>query len=574
MRSVRKRSQLGHGQPSDASPSSSVAVDESKGKARGNVRFLFQSFVLVGSVLLLAIVYWSVVSRRAPLSLNTPLISQSPEGWTIPLERAYASLGIDSPTSAEKHVLMDTPTPNQCGVRWSRLFPTWLQENKRRAASNPRSLLFWTMSGGDEYRLYLPVLLARWRSLGMFPVTVIALDEETARTVCDLGYFSIQWDLEATSYSMVADVKFGMSALLAENGIPSWFLELDVFCRKSPLPLFPTNYDVVHLAHGDYPSYPNIGSLLVQPSPHVATFFRNLGKVLAKSKQNRTYWTENGKRKKFFDQNVYFHCLPPTGPEVGGRLDTKYYVDDNKKVELLEWCRNNQTDFQYRGLSPVDINSLNPPSVYDETSCVHPLATEPFSPLQFKVANAMFQGFDPRPMLPSDRYLRAYGGDLSTNECWLLTFFRENFATNEGGKSRFQRHVASLVALALESNRTLMLPRHFRDKTSWIVPIPVAVDVRSIEQVVPYRFVMQQEYRSLPFETKRIVAQETYSQTKEAILKSRDTPIVAVDLSCKMIPDTTKVVSDMVERLNWCLRDPTQLVFVKSIGSYGRFCGS
>ena len=53
--------------------------------------------------------------------------------------------------------------------------------------------LLWTVSGGDTYRSYLEVFLGKWKSVGMAPVVVVSLDDETAPFVCGLGYAAMKW---------------------------------------------------------------------------------------------------------------------------------------------------------------------------------------------------------------------------------------------------------------------------------------------------------------------------------------------------------------------------------------------
>ena len=497
--------------------------------------------------------------------------------------------------------------PKYCGMTFTdffgsqRIMPTL--HKKKGSKHNPTFL--WTVSGGPEYRKELPTLLSRWKTLGLHPLTVVALDDETAQEVCRLGYSAILWDPPQSTYSRVADAKFGMTATLAEHTVKGWFLELDVFCRESPVSLveqelyLSTNnnknnnqkpaVDLWHLGHGDMNFYPNIGMYYAQPTPQVAQFFRSLLKVLSYSKDHRSYITQTGNSKKFFDQDVYYHCLPSTkDSEYNERHGRKYYIEnaDGSKINVLDHCLADPPSLTYQAFSHVDINSHNPPTILDNTRCIHPLSSQAFSSLGLKIANAKYLGFDPTPLPP--RILKDYGGDLTANECWYATFYREGVFANPENRERFQYHLASLVVLAMETKRVLVVPRHFRDKDGWALSVPSVVDVRSIEKLVPYRFMLVDEARSLADqqEVVKVVAPTTaddgaavaMESTREALRAVDKAPVVSIKQSCALIPPTPKSpfdrkVMEVIAKLSWCMDADTNLKFKRAIGGYDRFCG-
>eukprot|EP00541_Cyclophora_tenuis_P007291 CAMPEP_0116562338 /NCGR_PEP_ID=MMETSP0397-20121206/12100_1 /TAXON_ID=216820 /ORGANISM="Cyclophora tenuis, Strain ECT3854" /LENGTH=255 /DNA_ID=CAMNT_0004088615 /DNA_START=144 /DNA_END=911 /DNA_ORIENTATION=- len=254
-------------------------------------------------------------------------------------------------------------------------------------------------------------------------------------------------------------------------------------------------------------------------------------------------------------------------------------------MNLLDLCLLNAPSFEYQSFSHVDINSHNPPTILDNTICIHPLSSTAFSPLAFKVANAKYLGFDHTP-LPS-RILKDYAGDLTVNECWYATFYREGVFQNQGSRERFQYHLASLVALAVATQRTLVLPRYFRDKDGYALSVPSIVDIRSIEKLVPYRFMLHNEARLWADDQQVVKVEmghnsiESFRMTQEALVqrkKIKEARVVAIKQSCALIPETPKSpterqVIEIISQLDWCLEKDTDLTFKRAIGGYDRFCG-
>jgi hypothetical protein len=138
-----------------------------------------------------------------------------------------------------------------CGVTWDEYYkqlpPGDPEEQSYRAFQ-------WTVSGGDEYRANAGIILGKWKSLGLDPVLVIALDENTSKAVCHAGFAAVHWSAKKGSYSRVADAKFAVARYLGEKGYRGFFIEMDVFCRKNPVPKFfeyvNQKADLVNVGHG------------------------------------------------------------------------------------------------------------------------------------------------------------------------------------------------------------------------------------------------------------------------------------------------------------------------------------
>ena len=470
--------------------------------------------------------------------------------------------------------------PVACGSKWSDY-----QESLEGIGGQDKPLM-WTVSGGKEYRSHLSVILAKWKSLGMHPVLVVALDRETAQTVCSLGYESVLWDVKQSSYSRVADAKFGVAGFLAGHNIRGLFLELDVFCRFSPLPLIldrmeeNPDTDMVVLGHGDVNFNPNIGMFYIKPSPILAGYFASLVRVLSHSSdQERTYINHNDKVKEFFDQNVFYHCLPPTNEEDLHRKAVRkmfLHTDKARKNNLLEICKNNTSpQFMHKTISHAYINSLFPPAVYDSTLCVHPLSFTPFSSLKHKLATAKFMGFDPQPVnTQKGRYLKTLTGDLGYQECWQFVFASENFVETEYYHKNLKLQIATLVWLALETGRTLVLPRYARDKDSRPVPLVALVDIVTIEELVPYRFLSVEDMTML--NKQHVVEMRKSTQmARKDILQQDNQTVVALDGFCRLLADVRvpAQIDKIKGKLRFCMKDTRNVVFGKSIGGWSRLCG-
>lgn len=470
----------------------------------------------------------------------------------------------------------DNAIPNLvCGARWAESLKA-LKNAPKRPADKP---LVWTVSGGDEYRAYLKPTLEQWKSIGLSPLLVVAMDQETAAYVCGLGYQAVLWDEPPTSYSRVADSKFEVGAVLAEVGMPAFFMEVDVFCKKNPLPLFINKGGLVVTGHGYADFVPNIGQYYVEPKQEIADFFRSVRAVLRYSQDNKEYSVNPGKGgrvREFFDQHQFYRCLPPTNPfDVHYNASHGMYLLPPKKTEnLLAICRNvtHTTPFPWSSVSNVYISAHNPPTLLDSTICIHPLSDAPFSSFRLKLATAQFMGYDPEPILPQDKFLKTVTGDLTLNECWGFPFFGdETFRDNHFIHDKFTTFLGHLILLAQKTGRTLVMPRYFRDINAFAVPILSLVDIRSIEQHVRVKYISQ------PNElTPKVILLDTdHKELLQRIDDAADEPVVAIDRMC----DVFRYVGAAAEAkavgktLSLCVTDP-RIKFTKSIGSWSRICDS
>ena len=495
------------------------------------------------------------------------------------------------------------PPQELCGTSFTSFSKEWLSkrtESTKDQDNDPTTTFLWTVSGGKSYLQRLPMLLQHWTRLGLTPLTVVSLDADTANTACRLGHFALLWDPPQRTYSRVADAKFGVTAALAKHHTRQWFMELDIFCRASPIPLMrqemiaPKPMDIVHLGHGDMNFYPNIGMYCVQPKERTAQHFARLLDVLEYSKDHPQYIGSGGNLKPFFDQDTYYHCLPPYEPygfDFGARLQRKYYtIESNMTLDLLDKCRLNQMPISYKALSHTDIISHHPPVVLDHTICVHPLSDAAFSSLDIKIATSKFMGFDPEFDVPharteNKRYLKEYAGDLVNNECWNTVFLTTHVHSgNNGEREMFQYQVASLILLAMKSKRILVLPRHFRDKNAWAASFPAVVDVRTIGKLVNYTFATGEQARQIPVDDRESVwipdtfAPENLNQTLRTVKSFSSTPVVELRRSCGLTTHKPGLRNDpavlrIVQKLYWCLDEPDfDPVFQRAIGSFQRFC--
>lgn len=480
-----------------------------------------------------------------------------------------------SPAPTLPHLQVNAIPDLVCGARWS----TSREHFKHAPKRSPENPLFWTLSGGSEYKVHLKSILAQWHTIGITPVVVIALDVDTSIRVCKMGYQSVLWDLPKASYSQVADSKFEVAATFAELGIPSFFMEPDVFCKQSPLPLFlekteSVDAGIVTSGHGFADFVPNIGQFYVEPLQRTADFFRGLAAVLAFSKKHDSYITHKNRTAKFFDQRIFYLCLPPTNPaDANYEEDRKIYLADRPDFDLLTLCRDavDTEPFPWSTVSNVYINAHDPPTVFESTICVHPLSDSPFSPFRLKLATAKFLGFDPAPIAPTERLLKTITGDFTFNECWSYAFvgddkFHLDWLTHE----KFMNYFSNLVLFAKKSGRTLVLPRYFRDQNAFAIPILSLIDIRTVEdQDVPYRFLPPPD--SGHYQQRVVLADGDYDSLLQEL--ESEEPVIAVDRFCEFFNNTYPEAQQIAEKLSHCLKDD-RLKFARGIGSWARVCNA
>ena len=514
----------------------------------------------------------------APHSVVSPSSAAFRRSWSIskslPLGGFQEDDGLVPPTLPS----------DDCGMDWKDYIQKFLVQKGVKDKFSLEQPLLWTVSGGDTYRSYLEVFLAKWKSVGMAPVVVVSLDDETAPFVCGLGYAAMKWSEPKASYSVVADAKFRIASVLAREGVHQIFVEPDIFCNHNPLGLFrkplldrPDTH-MVYIGHGDISWKPNIGFYQIRPTKIMADFFDSLTKVLRYSINETKYVTVNGLTKLFFDQEVFYFCLPKTNlndPTSDGTERAMFAVNDTSRTfDMLELCRHGES-FYHDFVSHVYINAHSPPTRFDTTICVHPLFDTAFASLHHKLATAKFQGFDPNPM-PS-RLLKTATGDMTFNECWSYIFLEKNIVTKLG-HGRFERHVAQLVILAQQTNRTLVLPRYIRDKNAFAVPFMSYVDIQSLNSLVSWRFLTPEE-RLLQPSSVVVKADNSLQETIHKLSSPlvADTALIELESACSLVEeadkDPTPEVRAIAKRIKLCFSDP-RVSFARSIGSWSRLCGT
>jgi hypothetical protein len=476
-----------------------------------------------------------------------------------------------------------------CGRTWN----IFLEELNKNINTEDDTLfvgpLVWTVSGGPEYRKNLKMLLDHWHLLDpTTPILVLGLDEETVKTACAAGYAAVYWDLPARSYSRVADAKFLASAGLANQGIDALFMELDVFCRLAPLPLFQQQADmyienkknnkknkqadIVSIGHGENINKINIGMYYVKAKPQTRDFFDTLAWVLSHSLKDNRIMNGNGGVKKFFDQEMFQYCIR--------RMKWYHASDKDKERNLLVKCERQgfgALNFTLGAVSNELISSHEPPISLDSTYCVHPLSGSPFSSFSHKLATGKILGYDPQKRSPDDRLLKISSGDLHPHEQYSKTFPAKQFQATNWARKNVQYQVALLVHFAKETNRTLVLPRHLREQKGGTFPVYSLVDVSSIESMgVPWRFLSIEESRQLQDRT-TVLEIIGGSSLPDLLQQTRDcdTPICALH-GIHKVASSYSELDGIISKLTWCLkkyddRHP-EIHFGSQIGGYDRLC--
>jgi hypothetical protein len=297
---------------------------------------------------------------------------------------------------------------------------------------------------------------------------------------------------------------------------------------------------------------------------------------LANSQQTKTFVNQNGRHKGFFDQDVFHDCL------LYPARNRYFMADDvHRKNDLMEVCRDlNVTSVM---ISNLYMSSYLPPTVHDSTLCVHPLANAPFSPLTIKLATAKFLGFGPDPIEDDGgegRFVKTLSGDLVWSERWSDGFLSKEFHANEGAQRRFQKALAVLIAVAQHTHRTLVLPRHVRDRHAWAYPTFSLVGVASLQAMldVPWRFLTIEEARSLENRTEIVDVSSDFEGTLRATGECTE-QVCALHGLYKTSNEevfNANVIDEIIANLTWCfhLKDGEEetLHFVKSVGSWARPC--
>jgi hypothetical protein len=282
--------------------------------------------------------------------------------------------------------------------------------------------------------------------------------------------------------------------------------------------------------------------------------------------------------KKFFDQDMFQYCIK--------HLKWYHATDENKERNLLAKCERQgfgAVNFTLGAVSNELISSSAPPISLDSTYCVHPLSDSPFSSFSHKLATGKILGYDPEKRSPDDRILKVSSGDLHPNEDFRKTFEAIQFQTKDWALKSVQYQVALLVHFAKETNRTLVLPRHLRERKGGTYPVYSLVDVSSIESMgVPWRFISIEESRQLEDRTTVLEIIDASIRLPDLLQQTRDcdTPVCALHGISKVASSYSEL-ADIVSNLTWCLGKYTRkhpkmlspkIPFGSQIGGYDRLC--
>lgn len=427
-------------------------------------------------------------------------------------------------------------TREQCGNSWDSLNLSMIR---------PVDPFIWSISGGAEYRKHATDILKRWEPNDLVNVVVIAMDQETADHLCQSGYESVVFDRPLNSYSKVADAKFQVSRELSNASISFLFIELDIFCRASPLPDLmelkePNNmHDIVVLGHNNNNDYTNIGMYYARASPRVTHFFERLVKILAPSKDSQTYVNEQGTEKEWFDQNIFNWCLKNRQFAL---VKLGHEVNACKSVNVTN-----------RMVSSLIISSNEPPVVLDQTKCIHPLMGAPFSSFSNKLAIAKTLGFDLVDVEPTERFLKTSSSELTYFDHLSYGFASYHWSENKSTKHKLLYHFSALVALAKLSNRTLVLPHNLVLVDARTVPLYSLVNMRNVEEHISWRWeipshIQQQQDR----DTVVIGTGDSFENITNQVTTSQ-ARIVEVDSLLYLQLGRSNIVLDIMKNLTWCL---------------------
>jgi hypothetical protein len=460
-----------------------------------------------------------------------------------------------------------------CGVTWEQYYAQLPPANPDDDDNRPFQ---WTISGGDAYRDYLSMILEKWKTLGLDPVLLVALDEKTAERACQLGFSAVHWNAPSASYSRVADSKFEVAASIADRGYRGFFIEMDVFCRRNPVPLFLNQHqDLIHGGHGDVGFYSNIGTFMA--SRKMGPFFRGLRSVLRYSLDKSEFIDHTNMTKEFFDQDVYFHCLPPQGQN--GDDDVvfsypEYYLsnDTDRTHDLLRHCQQFK-NFTHMHLPHHLMSNYNPPTVYDTTYCIHPLFPVPFTPIALKMGVAKYLGWDPEPIDRDEKFLKLASGDIESHDCWNRCFMRATRMDEDTSDNKISMYISALVEMAIQTNRTLILPQFIRDKESWALPTHGIVNVATLG--VPYRYMARQEAFDLREKDTAVVqAAKNFSETFRRVTdeKYRDVTFLSITKICNIRDYKLEVLEMRRTMIGWCFLNDQ--AWTRGFGGWMSFCDS
>lgn len=539
--------------------------------------------ILKASLALLA-----VCSVSIALSSNLSNFTSSLTSTDV-LRKSTSESGSSTTTTSTNRVVVRTGSElhlTKCGQEWSEYLESLPSPDDSTDDEPP--LIQWTVSGGEEYRAHADMILTKWSSLGMDPVLVIALDQETADTVCAHHHHAVLWSSPKRSYSRVADAKFTVAGALADRGYRGFFMEMDVFCHSNPVPVFldymnnnhnhKKAYDLVNIGHGHMGWKINIGAYLA--STRMGPFFEGLNDFLKHSLHQEEYMNAFNSSRSFFDQDTYEVCLPlesrnDNDDDWGFIQEDLYELEDGAhQHDIAKPCRS-FSNFTHTVVPHHLMQSLEPPTVYDSTVCIHPLMGQPFTPLSFKLGVAKFLGFDPAILKDDERLLKLQAGDFEYGRCFAKAIWEGETKMNSPDlfKGSVQWELSLMVEIALRTNRTLVLPKYIRSKEAWAIPTHAILDIRSLP--VPYRILQRHEAAAALYDdtTTVIIGAKTLDETMQRVLNTTDSSakVLAIDKICHIQDWENQVLQSRFESLKWC-QDLQDLKWVQGDGGWMRFC--
>mmetsp|Transcript_20342 Transcript_20342/g.30831 ORF Transcript_20342/g.30831 Transcript_20342/m.30831 type:complete len:245 (+) Transcript_20342:150-884(+) len=238
---------------------------------------------------------------------------------------------------------------------------------------------------------------------------------------------------------------------------------------------------------------------------------------------------------------------------------------------LIQFC--NKTRPKIKILDHSYVSAHMPPIVYDTTQCVHPLMRRPFAPLAYKIAVAKFLGFDPQLRSSHERLLKLESGDLTYSDCFNKAFSYSQIPESPTYQSMIRYHIATLLELAYQSGRILVLPRYLRDKDAMGIPLMSVVDTTTID--IPWRIISIEEARRIPeddnvvIEIPELYGLDTFIKLIRAQNGAR---VLSLKTFCNV--EQGRMDSPIVQRmktLTYCIHSPN-LRFTPSVGGWDELC--
>jgi hypothetical protein len=132
--------------------------------------------------------------------------------------------------------------------------------------------------------------------------------------------------------------------------------------------------------------------------------------------------------------------------------------------------------------------------------------------------------------------------------------------------------IASMVEMAIQTNRTLVLPQYIRAAEAFGAPTHAFVDVRSLG--VPYRVMTREEaFEIKPDDMQVVKATRMFHATLDRTLEARyaDTKYLAIERVCAIGDyDLIPVLEKRISKLKWCLDQ--EIDWTRTVGGFMDSC--